>query len=89
MKDGYFEVGDIIKGLAENGYTVFNETLLEGKVLSTIKHDNPQLCKMRVLIVNHRTESHKGAIGNVINSTGKFKLINKTEEDFWESLEVL
>ena len=89
MKDGLFEEGDIIKGAKNNRYGVFNENLLEGKVLSTIKHDNPQFCQMRVLIVNHSNISYNGSVGIVANDKNRFELIEGAEKDFWESLEVL
>lgn len=88
MKDGLFEVGDIIKGLKNNGYGVFNENLLKGKVLSTTRDDQLKY-KMRVLIANHRVISYEGKIGHVDNDTNKFELVDRTQGDFWESLEVL
>ena len=89
MKDGYFEVGDRIKGapLSNKHYGITNTYMLEGLV-TTVKSG-----VMVVSIVKHK---YNGEIGNsytIDNNIKHFELIKEKEKekekDFWESLEVL
>ena len=90
MKDGRFEVGDLIKGINERRYLITNKNMTRGEVISLYKEKS--INKMRIMI--KETTNGKNCDSKtygVENSTMYFELIKETEKerDFWKDLEVL
>ena len=85
MKDGLFEVGDIVRGIKGNRYFLTNGRMTKAIIVEA----NEKI--MCVKILEH-TEIIKGIEEHYVdNDMGKFELIEETQEekDFWETLEVL
>lgn len=85
MKDGLFEVGDIVRGIIGNRYFLTNERMTKAIIVEANKNN------MRVKILEHGEDVQINREHYVENSTSKFELIEETKEekDFWEDLEVL
>lgn len=87
MKNGYFEVGDIIKGTpaANRPYEITNAYMLEAVVTFVKTNSN----SMTVEVTKHKYREEVGNTYAVENNTKYFALVEEKEKDFWESLEVL
>lgn len=83
MKDGLFEVGDIVKGLERNGYHITNQRMKKGEVVAVRGK------VMLVKVLEHAEQTERNKEHYVDNNTDKFKLLNELQGDFWEDLEVL
>ena len=83
MKDGRFEVGDIVRGIKGNRYFLTNERMTKAIIVAANEGT------IYVKVLEHTDNSQRNEEHYVENSTSKFELIEEAQEDFWESLEVL
>lgn len=74
-----FQVGDIVRGIRGNGYSVTNEDTKEALVVSVESHE------MRIKVLKHEYECNEGFMANV--HMEKFELVERgTEENLIERL---
>ena len=83
MKNGLFEVGDIVRGIKGNRYAFTNEKMTKAIVVGA---NERTIC---VKVLEHTESSQRNGEHYVSNNTSEFELVEETQEDFWESLEVL
>lgn len=65
--ENYFKVGDIIRGINNNGYGITNGDMKKAEVIRSYGHD------MRIKILEHEDSSNVGETFTVDNSIGGFK----------------
>lgn len=65
-----FKVGDIICGIANNGYSVTNEKMKKAEVLKVLEYD---VNVMLIKILSHEDKEEIGATSYVENTSSKFK----------------
>lgn len=89
MKNGLFEVGDVVKGLKGNGYFITNEGMLRAEVVEVFKQAPEHT--MRINVLEHKVKILREGktMHNVLNDTTLFELIKEEDRDFWGALEVL
>ncbi|MFW6243121.1 MAG: hypothetical protein ACOC2W_03085 [bacterium] len=70
---GYFQVGDIIKGKKNNGYTVTNQDMYKGEVVDIYINKN----KIKIKVLEHKVEDFEGNEYKVGNSNRYFEYYDK------------
>ncbi len=85
MKDGVFERGDIICGIADNGYVVTNEDMFEALVvcpdtyveyeMTGYETNRPETSEMTIKVLRHSDKDYIGEKFDVHNSTRLFRLV--------------
>lgn len=76
-----FKVGDIISGIAGNGYSITNENMKKAIVLEVNKEIAGKYNRMKIEILNHKNKNNIGFTFIVNNTSSKFKkYIPKSQE---------
>lgn len=76
-----FKVGDIISGIAGNGYFITNENMKKAIVLEVYKEIAGKYNRMKIEILNHKNKNNIGFTFIVNNTSSKFKkYIPKSQE---------
>ena len=83
MKNGLFEVGDIIKGVKGNRYWITGQKMKKAEVITANEKT------MLIKILEHEEKIERNGEHYVENNKDRFKLFDESQEDFWKNLEVL
>ena len=83
MKNGLFEVGDIIKGVKGNRYWITDYRMTKAEVIAAKEKT------MLIKVLEHTEKIERNGEHYVENNTDRFKLFDEPQGDFWENLEVL